>query len=58
MTNIHDIYLSKFVSVPFLRKQKQELTKRSGRDESPWVVTHLYMEEMLGISLHSYPYFN
>jgi hypothetical protein len=29
----------------------QELLKRSGRDESTWVVTHLYMEAMLGISL-------
>jgi hypothetical protein len=27
--------------------------KRSGRDESVWVVTHLGMEAMLGISLYS-----
>jgi hypothetical protein len=27
--------------------------KKSGRDESTWVVTHLYMEAMLGTSLHS-----
>jgi hypothetical protein len=36
----------------------QELVKRSGRDESTWVVTHLYMEAMLGVSLYSYPYLN
>jgi hypothetical protein len=29
--------------------------KRSVRDESTWVVTHLCMEAMLGISLQSYP---
>jgi hypothetical protein len=29
----------------------QELVKRSGRDESSWVVTHFYMETMLGISV-------
>jgi hypothetical protein len=28
--------------------------KRSGRDESIWVVIHLCMEAMLGISLYSY----
>jgi hypothetical protein len=33
-------------------------SKRSGRDESTWVVAHLYMEAMLGISLYSYPYLN
>jgi hypothetical protein len=32
--------------------------KRSGRDESTWVVTYLYMEAMLGISLYSCPYLN
>jgi hypothetical protein len=32
--------------------------KRSGRDESIQVVTHLCMEAMLGISLYSYPYVN
>jgi hypothetical protein len=31
---------------------------RSARDESTWVVTHLYMEAKLGISLYSYPYLN
>jgi hypothetical protein len=36
----------------------QELVKRSGRDESTWVVTYLYMEAILGISLYSYPYLN
>jgi hypothetical protein len=36
----------------------QEVVKRSGRDESAWVVTHLCMEAMLGISLYSYPYLN
>jgi hypothetical protein len=30
--------------------------KRSGRDESIWVVIHMCMEAMLGISLYSYPY--
>jgi hypothetical protein len=30
-------------------------SERSVRDESTWVVTHLYMEAMLGISLYSYP---
>jgi hypothetical protein len=30
--------------------------KRSGRDEPVWVVTHMCMETMLGISLYSYPY--
>jgi hypothetical protein len=30
--------------------------KRSGRDESVWVVIYLCMEAMLGISLYSYPY--
>jgi hypothetical protein len=30
--------------------------KRSGRDESIWVVKHIYMEAMLGIYLCSYPY--
>jgi hypothetical protein len=34
----------------------QEIVKRSGRDESVWVVIHLYMEAMLGISLYSYSY--
>jgi hypothetical protein len=29
--------------------------KGKGRDESTWVVTHLYMEAMLGLSLYSYP---
>jgi hypothetical protein len=29
----------------------QELVKRSVRDESSWVVTHLYMEAMLGNSV-------
>jgi hypothetical protein len=40
------------------REGDQELVKRSGRDESTWVVTHLHMEAMLGISLYSYPYLN
>jgi hypothetical protein len=30
--------------------------KRSVRDESMWVVTHMCMEAMLGISLYSYLY--
>jgi hypothetical protein len=36
----------------------QDLVKWSGTDESTWVVTHLYMEAMLGISLYSDPYLN
>jgi hypothetical protein len=32
------------------------VVKRSGRDESIWVVIHMCMEAMLGISLYSYPY--
>jgi hypothetical protein len=35
-------------------KIKKKKKKRSGRDESTWVVTHLYMEAILGISLYSY----
>jgi hypothetical protein len=35
-----------------------ELVKRSASDESTWVVTHLYMESMLGISLYNHPYLN
>jgi hypothetical protein len=34
-----------------------EVVKRSIRDEPIWVVTHTYIEEMLGISLYSYLYF-
>jgi hypothetical protein len=30
----------------------QEIVKRSGRDESIWVVIHMCMEAMLGISLY------
>jgi hypothetical protein len=32
--------------------------KKSGRDETMWDVTHLYIEEMLQISLYSYSYLN
>jgi hypothetical protein len=32
-----------------------EVVKRSGRDEPIWVVIHMCMEAMLGISLYSYP---
>jgi hypothetical protein len=35
-----------------------DVVKRSGRDESIWVVIHMCMEAMLGISLYSYPYLN
>jgi hypothetical protein len=34
----------------------QEAVKRSGRDEPMWVVIHMCMEAMLGISLYSYLY--
>jgi hypothetical protein len=37
------------------REGDQEPVSRSVRDESTWVVTHLYMKAMLGISLYSYP---
>jgi hypothetical protein len=30
------------------------MLKRSGGDEPMWVVIHMCMEAMLGISLHSY----
>jgi hypothetical protein len=33
-----------------------ELVKRSHRNESIWVVIHMCMEALLGISLYSYPY--
>jgi hypothetical protein len=32
----------------------QEVVKRSGRDELMWVLIHMCMEAMLGISLYSY----
>jgi hypothetical protein len=35
-----------------------EVVKRLGKDESAWIVIHLCMEAMLGISLYSYPYLN
>jgi hypothetical protein len=34
----------------------QEVVKRSSRDEPMWVVIHLSMEVMLGISLYNYLY--
>jgi hypothetical protein len=34
----------------------REVVKRSDRDEPMWVVIHICMEAMLGISLYSYPY--
>jgi hypothetical protein len=33
-----------------------EVVKRSGRDESLWVVIHICMETTQGISLYCYPY--
>jgi hypothetical protein len=41
-----------------IREGDQEPVKRSGRVESTWVVTHLYMKAMLGISLYICPYLN
>jgi hypothetical protein len=35
-------------------KGNQEVVKKSGRDESIWVVIHMYMETMLRIFLCSY----
>jgi hypothetical protein len=32
----------------------QEVVKRSGRDEPMWVVLHMCMESMIGISLYNY----
>jgi hypothetical protein len=34
----------------------QEVVKRSGRSETMWVVIHMCMEPMLGISLYNYLY--
>jgi hypothetical protein len=34
----------------------QEVLKRSGRDEPIWVVIHMCLEAMIGISLYSYFY--
>jgi hypothetical protein len=34
----------------------QEVVKRSGRDEPMWVVIHMCMEAMLGVSLYGYLY--
>jgi hypothetical protein len=39
-----------------LWESDQEVVKRSGKDEPMWVVIHLCMETMLGISLYSYLY--
>jgi hypothetical protein len=39
-----------------LREGDQEVVKRSDRDEPMWVLTHMYMEATLGISLYSYLY--
>jgi hypothetical protein len=36
----------------------QEIFKSSGKGESTWVVTHVCMEAMVGISLYSYLYVN
>jgi hypothetical protein len=33
-----------------------EVVRRSGRDEPMWVVIHMCMEAMVGISLYSYLY--
>jgi hypothetical protein len=35
-----------------------EVLKRSGRHEPVWVVIHMCLEAILGISLYSYPYLN
>jgi hypothetical protein len=37
-------------------ERDQEVVKRSGRDEPAWVVLHMCMEAMLGISLYRYLY--
>jgi hypothetical protein len=55
--------LWKVTNAETLKRQKpiegdQELEKRSVREESTWNVTHMYIEAMLGLSLHSYPYLN
>jgi hypothetical protein len=39
-----------------LREGDWQVVKRSGRDKQIWVVIHMCMQAMLGISLYSYPY--
>jgi hypothetical protein len=41
-----------------IREGNREVLKKPGSDESIWVVIHLCMEAMLGISLYSCPYLN
>jgi hypothetical protein len=36
----------------------REVVRKPGSDESIWVVIHLCLEAMLGISLYSCPYLN
>jgi hypothetical protein len=61
---VFDVPTAEELNAETLKRQKviwegdQELVKRSGRDESIWIVTHLCMESMLGISLCSYSYLN
>jgi hypothetical protein len=38
-----------------MRRGSGTSVKRSVRDESTWVVTHVYMKAMIGIFLYSYP---
>jgi hypothetical protein len=49
------------VSIVYVEKEDKRriiLVRRSSRDESTWIVTHLCMEAILGIPLYSYPYLN
>jgi hypothetical protein len=36
----------------------REVVKKSGRDETMWVLMHMCIETMLRICLYSYPYLN
>jgi hypothetical protein len=44
--------------MPYSHIESKIVEKRSGRDESIWVVIHMCMEAMVGISLFSCPYLN
>jgi hypothetical protein len=37
-------------------RREPRSSEESGRDEPMWVVIHMYMEAMLGISVYSYLY--
>jgi hypothetical protein len=41
--------------ITVIRQGDLKIVKKSGRDELIWVVIHMCMEAMVGISLYSYP---